>query len=69
MNTICDEHTMDPLPIPPLLPIKHRVLVLGKHLGLARHLGLPPLDGLQLHTLFLQRIIHDRDDLVDALEA
>lgn len=44
--------TMNPLPIPLLLPIKNGIFILRPHLLLPRHLRLPPLDLLQRAPLF-----------------
>lgn len=61
---------MDPLPIPLLLPIKHRILVLRPHLRLRRHLLLPPLQlHRRLHMLLLERAVDGRDHVVDETEA
>ena len=38
---------MYPLPILPLFPVKHRVLIFGQHLRLRRHFRLPPLNQLR----------------------
>lgn len=61
--------TVNALPVASLVPRKDSILVLGQHLRLTRHLRLPSLHCLQLHPLSRQCIVHDGDDLVDALEA
>lgn len=61
---------MNPLPIPLLLPIKHRILVLRPHLPLRQHLLLPPLQlHRRLHLLLLERAVNGRDHVVDETEA
>ena len=47
------------------LAIEQSVLVLGQHLGLGRHLLLPPLQRLQGLALLGQGGIDGRDDVVD----
>lgn len=52
-----------------LLLVKDGVLVLGQHLLLARHLRVPPLDGLGRLAVALQRRADGVDDAVDGAEA
>ena len=61
---------MNPLPIPLLLPIKHRILILGSHLRLRRHLLFPPLQlRCGLHVLLLEGVVNGCYDIVDETKA
>jgi hypothetical protein len=61
--------TVYALPVVLLVPSEHGVLVLGPHLRLSRHLGLPPLRGLAAQPLPCERAVDDGDDAVDVAEA
>lgn len=61
---------MDSLPIPLLLPIKHRIFILRSHLRLRRHLLLPPLQlGCRLHVLLLEGIVDGLNYVVHKTKA
>lgn len=60
---------MHPLPIPLLLPIKHRILIPRLHLRLRRHLILPPLHALRHQSLARESGIERRNDGVDGAQA
>lgn len=61
--------TVDSLSVLLLLPVEHGVLVLGQHLGLGGHLGLPTLQRLQRLTLLRQRGVDRRNDAIHGPEA
>lgn len=61
--------TMDAFSILLLLAVEDGVFVLGPHLRLGRHLGLPPLQVLERLALPRQRLVDGRHDGVDGLEA
>lgn len=59
-------HTMYSLPVTLLLPVENRILVLGQHFLLQRHLPIPPLHGLCLQSAFLiQGLGNSVDNAVD----
>jgi hypothetical protein len=58
-----------PFPVLPLFAIENCVFVLGQHLLLSRHGGLPPLHSMCLDSLFREGIVYDVDDFVDMTEA
>lgn len=60
---------MDALSIALGLAVKQGVFVLGQHLGLGGHLGLPPLHGRQHLPLLGERGVNGRNDAVDGPEA
>lgn len=60
--------TVDPLPIPLLLAIKDRILVLGPHFLLPRHLSFPPVKVLHAAALFSKCGVYACDDAVDSPE-
>lgn len=61
---------MNSLTIPLLLPIKHRIFILGSHLRLRRHLLFPPLQlRCRLHVLLLEGIVNGCYDIVDKTKA
>ena len=61
---------MDPLPIMPLLAIKHCIFILRPHLRLRQHLLFPPLQlRCRSHVVFLERIVDRCDYIVDETEA
>ena len=57
---------MDSLPIPLLLAVENRVLILGPHLRLRRHLGFPSLEDLERLALFGERLVDGCNDGVDS---
>lgn len=58
--------TVDSLAVFLLLPIIDGVFILGHHLLLAWHLGVPPLDRFGLcHSVAFESGVHGVDDLVD----
>ena len=59
---------MHALPITLLLPVEHSIFILGQHLLLCWHLGLPPLDGLHAHAFISQRVVNRGDYFVDSAE-
>ena len=50
------------------LSVKHGVLVLGQHLSLCGHLGLPSLESLEGLSLLGEGSIDSRNDVVDGSE-
>jgi hypothetical protein len=59
---------VDALAVPLDLAVKNRVLVLGQHLLLRRHLRLPALDLLHAESEARKRTVERRDDAVDVPE-
>jgi len=68
-NNAGSKRTVDALAVLLLLAVEDGVLVLGQHLLLARHLGVPSLDGLGAHAVVLQGGAEGVDDLVDQLQS
>ena len=62
------KRTVNALAIPLRLAIEQRVLVLGQHLSLRRHLRLPILQCRNGLPLLRQRRVQRRDDIVDGPE-
>lgn len=61
---------MNPLPIPLLLAIKHRIFILRSHLRLRWHLLFPPLQlCCGLHIFLLEGIVDSRYYIVDKAKA
>jgi hypothetical protein len=60
---------VDSLAVPLDLAVENRVLVLGQHLLLGGHLGLPALDLLHAEPEARKRTVECRDDAVDVPEA
>ena len=60
---------MNALPVLLLLLIEDRVLVLGQHLLLARHLGIPPLNRLGGLSVALECGADGIDDAIDVAQA
>lgn len=61
-----NKHTMHALPVFLRVAVKQRVLVSRLHLGLGRHLQLPPLHRRRDHALLCERVVDARHDAVDA---
>ena len=61
--------TVNSLPVPLHLPIKHRIFILGQHLLLPWHLRLPPNHLLHALAPLRKRIIQRLDDGIDGPEA
>lgn len=57
---------MNPLPVLLLLAIEDGIFILGQHLLLNGHLGLPPLHLFRLNAYLRQRLVNSRDDIVNA---
>lgn len=68
-NKARNEHTVEALPVGLLLLVEESVLVLGQHLLLTGHLGIPPLDGLCGVTVALQSSANGIDDTVNGTQA
>ena len=61
---------MDPLPIMPLLAIKHCIFILRPHFLFRRHLLLPPLQlRCRFHVVLLERIVDRCYYVIDQTEA
>lgn len=60
------KHTVHALPVFLRVAVKQRVLVSRLHLGLRRHLPLPPLHRRRDHALLCERVVDARHDAVDA---
>lgn len=60
---------MHALPVLFRIAVKQRILVARLHLGLGRHLHLPPLDGRRRHALLCERGVDALDEAVDAAQA
>ena len=60
---------MDALPVGLLLLVEDGVLVLGQHLLLTRHLGVPPLNSLGSLALTSKSSTEGIDDLVHGAQA
>ena len=60
---------MNALAVPLLFPVEHGVLVLGQHLLLSRHLGLPPLQRLQRLSLLGERLVEGGNDAIHGAKA
>ena len=56
---------MNSLAVPLLLPVEYGVFVLGEHLLLCRHLGLPPLKRLESLSLLRQRRVQRGNNAID----
>ena len=55
---------MNALSVPLFLPVEYGVFILWQHLLLRRHLGLPPLQGLERLSLLRERLVEGRNHAV-----